>query len=344
MIHPFLSLHPEVARALAAGEPVVALESTIISHGMPYPQNIETAREVEAIVRANGATPATIAVLNGRCVVGLSDEQLEFVGDGRGGEVHKTTTRDLPWLLANRRPGATTVAATMHVAHLAGIRVFATGGIGGVHRGAPTSFDISADLAELAHTPVAVVCAGVKSILDIGLTLEHLETLGVPVLVDGSDEFPSFYSRNSGFEAPRRLDGPTAIAAFLAAQSALGLRSGVVIANPIPHADEIPRSEIDGIIDAALDELDLADVRGREVTRWLSALSMASRTSGASGATVGANRATTWPLRSMTYFSKFQRMSPAWPVSSAVSLSCLNNACCGVPLTSTLADSGNVTP
>ena len=269
MIHPFLSLHPEVARALAAGEPVVALESTIISHGMPYPQNIETAREVEAIVRANGATPATIAVLNGRCVVGLSDEQLEFVGDGRGGEVHKTTTRDLPWLLANRRPGATTVAATMHVAHLAGIRVFATGGIGGVHRGAPTSFDISADLAELAHTPVAVVCAGVKSILDIGLTLEHLETLGVPVLVDGSDEFPSFYSRNSGFEAPRRLDGPTAIAAFLAAQSALGLRSGVVIANPIPHADEIPRSEIDGIIDAALDELDLADVRGREVTRWL---------------------------------------------------------------------------
>jgi pseudouridine-5'-phosphate glycosidase len=267
--HPLLSLHPEVAAALAERRPVVALESTIISHGMPYPQNVETARDVEALVRANGATPATIAVLDGRCVVGLSHEQLESVGDGRGGEVHKTTTRDLPWLLANRMPGATTVAATMRIAHLAGIRVFATGGIGGVHRGAPTTFDISADLAELANTPVAVVCAGVKSILDIGLTLEHLETLGVPVLVDGADEFPSFYSRTSGYDAPRRLDGPTPIAAFLGAQTALGLRSGAVIANPIPHADEIPRSEIDGIIAVALEELDRAGVHGREVTPWL---------------------------------------------------------------------------
>lgn len=269
MIHPLLSLHPEVADALGARRPLVALESTIISHGMPYPQNVETAREVEAIVRANGATPATIAVLDGRCIVGLSDEQLESVGDGRGREVHKTTTRDLPWLLANRMTGATTVAATMHLAHLAGIRMFATGGIGGVHRGAPTSFDISADLAELANTPVAVVCAGVKSILDIGLTLERLETLGVPVLVDGADEFPSFYSRTSGYDAPRRLDGPAVIAAFLRAQTQLGLRSGAVIANPIPHADEIPRAEIDGIIASALEELDRADVRGRDVTPWL---------------------------------------------------------------------------
>ena len=263
-----LNIHPEVAAALSVGRAVVALESTIISHGMPFPQNVEMATEVEGIVRAGGAVPATIAVLDGRCVVGLSDAQLESVGDGRD-EVHKTTTRDLPWLLATVAPGATTVAATMHVAHLAGIRVFATGGIGGVHRGAPTSFDISADLAELAATPVAVVCAGVKSILDIGLTLEHLESLGVPVLVDGADEFPSFYSRTSGFEAPRRLDGPEAIAAFLAAQRALGLRSGAVIANPIPHADEIPRAEIDGIIAEALGELDRAGVHGREVTPWL---------------------------------------------------------------------------
>jgi pseudouridine-5'-phosphate glycosidase len=267
--HPSLSLHPEVAHAIATGAPVVALESTIISHGMPYPQNVETAREVESIVRAHGATPATIAVLDGRCVIGLSDAQLTAIGDGAHNTVHKATTRDLPWLLANREPGATTVAATMHLAHLAGIRVFATGGIGGVHRGAPTSFDISSDLHELATTPVAVVCAGVKSILDIGLTLEHLETLGVPVLVEGADEFPSFYSRTSGFDAPRRLDGATAIASFLAAHAALGLRSGTVIANPIPARDEIPRAEIDGIIADALAGLEQAGVRGRAVTPWL---------------------------------------------------------------------------
>lgn len=256
-----------VRDALAAGRAVVALESTIISHGMPYPQNVETARDVEAVVRANGALPATIAVLDGVCTVGLDDAQIDDIA--RRGDVHKATTRDLAWLVASGATGATTVAATMRLAHLAGIAVFATGGIGGVHRGAPQSFDISADLGELARTPVAVVCAGVKSILDIALTLEHLETLGVPVLVEGADEFPSFYSRTSGHPAPRRIDGPDATAAFLAAQRALGVSTGVVIANPIPVADEIPRAEIDGIIDAALADLERSGVHGRDITPWL---------------------------------------------------------------------------
>ncbi len=256
-----------VRNALAAGRAVVALESTIISHGMPYPQNVVTAREVEAIVRAHGAQPATIAVLDGVCTVGLDDAQIDDVG--RRGGVHKATTRDLGWLVATEATGATTVASTMHLAHRAGIAIFATGGIGGVHRGAATSFDISADLAELARTPVAVVCAGVKSILDIGLTLEHLETLGVPVLVHGSDEFPSFYSRTSGHPAPRRIDGPDAVAAFVAAQRALGIETGAVVANPVPSADEIPRDEIDGIIADALAGLDHAGVQGRDVTPWL---------------------------------------------------------------------------
>ena len=262
-----LQVHPAVSEALALGAPVVALESTIISHGMPYPQNVETARAVEGIVRAHGAEPATIAVLDGRCAIGLDDTQLEQLG--QRGDVHKATTRDLPWLAATLSTGATTVAATMHLAHLAGIRVFATGGIGGVHRGATTSFDISADLTELARTPVAVVCAGVKSILDIGNTLEYLETLGVAVIVAGADEFPSFYSRGSGFDAPRRLDGSSEIAAFLDAQRALGISGGAVIANPIPAADEILRAEIDAIIDTALADMSACGVHGREVTPWL---------------------------------------------------------------------------
>lgn len=266
-MHPALTIHPEVADALADRRAVVALESTIISHGMPYPQNVDTARAVESVVRTNGAIPATIAVLAGRCTIGLDDAQLDAIAHGDG--VHKTTTRDLPWLVANGATGATTVAGTMRLAHLAGIRVFATGGIGGVHRGASTSFDISADLTELARTPVAVVCAGVKSILDIGLTLEYLETSGVAVIVDSSDEFPSFYSRTSGHAAPRRLNGAAQIAAFLDAQTLLGLESGAVIANPIPEGDEIARAEIDDIIEEALTALAASGVHGRDVTPWL---------------------------------------------------------------------------
>lgn len=263
-----LHVHPEVADALANGRPVVALESTIISHGMPYPTNVQMATDVEGIVRANGATPATIAVLDGRCCVGLDATQLELLATHP--QVHKATTRDLPWLLATGRHGATTVAATMKIAALAGIRTFATGGIGGVHRGAATSFDISADLTEMAVTPVAVVSAGIKSILDIGLTLERLETLGVPVVVNGSDEFPSFYSRVSGHAAPRRLDGPGEIAAFMhAAWHTLGLQAGVSVANPIPAGDEIPEAEIHDVIETALAELDAEGIAGQDVTPFL---------------------------------------------------------------------------
>ena len=261
-------LHPSVAASLAAKAPVVALESTIISHGIPYPQNVELANEVEAIVRDNGATPATIAVLDGVCCVGLDPAQLERLATEPG--VYKATTRDLPWLIATGATGATTVAATMRIAALANIRIFATGGIGGVHRGAATTFDVSADLTELAQTPVAVVSAGIKSILDIGLTLERLETLGVPVVVNGSDEFPSFYSRTSGLPAPRRLDGPTALARFLhATWGELGLTTGISIANPIPAADEIPADEIGAFIDEALTELEVRGVKGQDVTPFL---------------------------------------------------------------------------
>jgi len=263
-----LLILPEVASALADGRPVVALESTIISHGMPYPQNVEMATEVEGIVRAGGATPATIAVLDGVCCVGLSPAQLERLATEHG--VHKATTRDLPWLIATRSTGATTVAATMRIAALAGIRVFATGGIGGVHRGAATSFDISADLTEMAVTPVAVVSAGIKSILDIRLTLERLETLGVPTVVNGSDDFPSFYSRTSGLPAPRRVDGPEALARLLhATWNELGLSTGISIANPIPAADEIPAAEIGVYIDEALHELDVQHISGQDVTPFL---------------------------------------------------------------------------
>ena len=263
-----LAVHPEVAQALAEGQPVVALESTIISHGMPFPQNVEMATEVEGIVRANGAVPATIAVLDGVCRVGLSADQLHQLATVAG--VFKATTRDLPWLMASGRTGATTVAATMRLAALAGIRVFATGGIGGVHRGAANSFDVSADLTELAITPVAVVSAGVKSILDIALTLERLETLGVPVVVNGSDEFPSFYSRTSGHPAPRRLDGAAAIARHLhATWDLLGLSTGISIANPIPAADEIPADEIAAAIEAALGDLSANGIEGQDVTPFL---------------------------------------------------------------------------
>jgi pseudouridylate synthase len=271
---------PEVAAALADGAAVVALESTIISHGMPYPQNVEMANGVEQIVRDHGAVPATVAVLDGVAHVGLDDGQLEALAVRS--DVHKATTRDLPWLAATAGTGATTVAATMRLAHAAGIAVFATGGAGGVHRGAAETMDISADLTELATTPVAVVSAGFKSILDIGLTLEHLETLGVPVVVNGSDEFPSFYSRTSGLPAPRRLDGPDELARMLHAMwDQLGLRCGISIANPIPEADEIPASEIATVIDDALAEMAARGVKGRDVSPYLLA-SIVERTGGRS--------------------------------------------------------------
>ena len=263
-----LHLGDEVAEACARGGAVVALESTIISHGMPYPTNVAMANEVESIVRAGGATPATIAVLDGVCHVGLDEAQLEQLATSDS--ITKATTRDLPWLLATGGSGATTVAATMRVAARAGIAVFATGGIGGVHRGAATTMDVSADLTELSVTPVAVVSAGVKSILDIGLTLERLETLGVPVVVNGSDDFPAFYSRRSGFPAPRRVDGADEIAALMdAAWNRLGLTAGISVANPVPASAEIPADEIDDVIAAALAELDARGVVGQDVTPFL---------------------------------------------------------------------------
>ncbi|MEO5722985.1 MAG: pseudouridine-5'-phosphate glycosidase [Ilumatobacteraceae bacterium] len=261
-------VHPEVRAALDAGQAVVALESTIISHGMPFPQNVEMATEVEGIVRAGGAVAATIAVLDGACRVGLDADQVLALATRN--DIHKATTRDLPWLIAAGASGATTVAATMHIAAMVGIRVFATGGIGGVHRGAGGSFDISADLTELSTTPVAVVSAGIKSILDIALTLERLESLGVPVVVNGSDDFPSFYSRTSGLPAPRRVDGADALARLLhATWTELGLQVGVSIANPIPAEAEIPEAEIGEVIDEALTEASRQHVAGQDVTPFL---------------------------------------------------------------------------
>ncbi|WP_127479419.1 pseudouridine-5'-phosphate glycosidase [Nocardioides pantholopis] len=265
--HPSLLLADEVAEALAAGRPVVALESTIISHGMPYPANVAMAIEVEEIIREHGAVPATIAVLHGRPCIGLDRDQLELLA--RDEHVTKVSVRDLPYVLARAEHGATTVAATMRLAALAGIGVFVTGGLGGVHRGAQQTFDISADLTELGQTPVTVISAGVKSILDIGLTLETLETLGVPVLVEGSAEFPSFFSRSSGHAAPMRVDGAAEIAAVARAARTLGLTSGVVVANPIPAEDEIPVEEIGSIIDQALADMDELGIHGKEATPYL---------------------------------------------------------------------------
>jgi len=258
---------PEVAAARTAGQPIVALESTIISHGMPYPQNVQTAREVEAIIRAEGAVPATIAVLDGKIRIGLSSDQLELLG--RSPDAMKVSRRDLPWALVSGRVGATTVAATMICAERAGLQVFVTGGIGGVHRGAETSFDISADLQELAQTSVAVVCAGAKSILDIGLTLEYLETHGVPVISIGQDNFAAFYTPDSGFKADVRIDEPAAQAQFLKTKWALGLRGGVVLSNPVPLADAMPKAEIDAITQQALAEAATQGVVGKAVTPFL---------------------------------------------------------------------------
>ena len=263
-----LDLHPEVAAALADGRPVVALESTIIAHGMPFPRNVETALAVEAEVRAQGAVPATIAVVDGRLRAGLAQAEIEAFGRAGPG-IAKASRRDLPFLLAQRRTGATTVAATMIVAALAGIRVFATGGIGGVHRGAETSFDVSADLQELAQTPVAVVCAGAKAILDLGLTLEYLETHGVPVIGYGTNRLPAFYTRDSGFALEHRLDDPEAVARVMHAQWQLGLKGGLVIANPIPAALEMPRAVIDAAIVQALAEAAAQGIHGKASTPFL---------------------------------------------------------------------------
>jgi pseudouridylate synthase len=267
MTHDLLDVTDEVATALAEGRPVVALESTIISHGMPYPRNVEMAVEVEGIVRDGGAVPATIAVLDGRPRIGLGRDDLELLASDP--DVLKVSVRDLPYVVARGLHGATTVASTMRLAALAGIPVFVTGGLGGVHRGAQQTFDISADLTELGGTPVAVVSAGVKSILDIGLTLETLETQGVPVLVHGSDEFPSFFSRGSGHAAPMRVDSAAEVAAVMRSAWSLGLRSGIVVANPIPAEDEIPADEIGAIIEQALGDLDRLGITGKDATPYL---------------------------------------------------------------------------
>jgi pseudouridine-5'-phosphate glycosidase len=265
--HPDLELTDEVAQAIADGTPVVALESTIISHGMPYPQNVDMATEVERIIRDGGAVPATIAVLDGRPRVGLDQDALELLATSP--DVAKVSVRDLPYVVAQGGHGATTVASTMRLAALAGISVFVTGGLGGVHRGAERTYDVSADLTELSLTNVAVVSAGVKSILDIGLTLEALETLGVPVVAHGTREFPAFFSRSSGHEAPMRLDTPAEFAALMAAKWRLGLSGGVAIVNPIPVEDEIPADEIGGIIEQALAEMDEKGIHGKEATPFL---------------------------------------------------------------------------
>lgn len=265
--HPDLVLTDEVARALGDGTPVVALESTIISHGMPYPQNIEMATDVEQIIREGGVVPATIAVLNGRARIGLTPDDLELLATSP--DVAKVSVRDLPFVVSQGTHGATTVASTMRLAALAGISVFVTGGIGGVHRGAERTYDVSADLTELSKTNVAVVSAGVKSILDIGLTLEALETLGVPVVAYGTDEFPAFFSRNSGHPAPMRVDTAADLAALMAAKWRLGLTGGVAIVNPIPLEDEIPAAEITVIIEQALADMEANGVHGKEATPFL---------------------------------------------------------------------------
>ena len=263
----FLVYSDEVRAARAAGKPIVALESTIISHGMPYPQNVQTAREVEQIIRDGGAVPATIAIIDGKICVGLSDAQLEQLGNTEG--VLKVSRRDLPYVLSQKKLGATTVAATMICADLADIRVFVTGGIGGVHRGAQTSFDISADLQELAHTSVTVVCAGAKSILDLPLTLEYLETHGVPVVSVGQAQFPAFFTRESGLNADFQLDSAAELADFIRTKWQLGLNGGVVVANPVPQADAMPKTEIDAMTEQALREAEAQGVNGKAVTPFL---------------------------------------------------------------------------
>ena len=264
----YLDIAPEVKSALDAGRPVVALESTIISHGMPYPQNRDTALEVERIIRDLGAVPATVAILGGRLKAGLSEAEIDYLAR-TGSGVAKASRRDLPVLVAKGADGATTVTTTMMIAAMAGIEVFATGGIGGVHRGAEVTMDISADLEELAETPVMVICAGAKSILDLGLTLEYLETKGVPVIGYGTDELPAFYTRQSGFGVDYRADSPAQLASMFRAQKELGMRGGMLVTNPIPEEYAMDKAVIDAAIAQALRESVEQGVHGKETTPFL---------------------------------------------------------------------------
>ena len=267
-LNAYLDVNPEVAAAVAAGKPVVALESTIISHGMPYPQNVETALNVEKVIRENGAVPATIAILGGRLKAGLTPEEIKYLGK-TGQAVTKASRRDLPVIVAKGMDGATTVTTTMMIAHMAGIQIFATGGIDGVHRGAETTMDISADLEELANTPVMVVCAGAKSILDLGLTLEYLETHGVPVLGYGTKELPAFYTRRSGFEVDYRVDSPEELAKIFKVQRDLGLKGGILVTNPIPEQYAMDFDVINKAIDEAIADSVQEGIHGKATTPYL---------------------------------------------------------------------------
>ena len=267
-MNKYLDVNPEVAEALANGKPVVALESTIISHGMPYPQNVETALNVEKIIRENGAVPATIAIIGGRLKAGLTAEEIEYFGK-KGRAIHKASRRDLAVLCARGEDGATTVTTTMIIAHMAGIRFFATGGIGGVHRGAEKTMDISADLQELANTPVCVVCAGAKSILDLGLTLEYLETQGVPVLGLRTDELPAFYCRTSGFKLDYNCKDEETVAKIMKAKWDIGLKGGAVVGNPIPEQYAMDPNYMNGIIDKAVAQANAEHIHGKAITPYL---------------------------------------------------------------------------
>ena len=276
----YLDVHPDVQDALDNGRPVVALESTIICHGMPYPRNVETAASVENIVRENGATPATIAILNGRLKVGLIDAQIEYLGRN-GQEIAKTSRRDIPLLVSRGQDGATTVAATMIIAAMAGIRVMATGGIGGVHRGVEQTMDISADLGELSRTNIAVVCAGIKSVLDIGRTLEYLETIGVPVFGYRTNTVPAFYARSSGFPVSYRAEDADQIASALHTKYDLGIDGAVLVTNPVPEEHAFDPDEIEGYIDEAITDMNRRGITGKETTPFLLAR-IAERTEGRS--------------------------------------------------------------
>lgn len=267
-MNSYLSISEEVRQALSEGRPVVALESTIISHGMPYPQNVETALRVEQTIRDNGAVPATIAIIGGKLKAGCTKEEIEYLGK-KGQAVIKASRRDLPVLIARREDGATTVTTTMMIAAMAGIRVFATGGIGGVHRGAETTMDISADLEELAQTPVMVICAGAKSILDLGLTLEYLETKGVPVIGYQTEELPAFYTRKSGFSVDYRIDSPKELAEAFKAKLDLGLKGGMLVTNPIPEQYSMPADVINKAIDEAVAEANRLGIHGKQTTPFL---------------------------------------------------------------------------
>ena len=267
-MNQYLSISPEVKEALETGKPVVALESTIISHGMPYPQNVQTALRVEQTIRDHGAVPATIAVIGGKLKAGCTPDEIEYLGK-KGQAVTKASRRDLPVLVTRGEDGATTVTTTMIIAAMAGIEVFATGGIGGVHRGAETTMDISADLEELAQTPVMVICAGAKSILDLGLTLEYLETKGVPVIGYGTDELPAFYTRHSGFGVDYRIDTPEELAAAFHAKLAMGLKGGMLVTNPIPEQYSMPPEVINKAIDEAIAESQRLGIHGKATTPFL---------------------------------------------------------------------------